>query len=156
MNVLGTGEREAAGRLDARGPSSVLRYDDASVLRAREESRVRLGIMRTKAVPRCVGAVMLATFASAVLVAASSAAPARALATGAHQPRSFTHNQYVRWYSRAVIGKTSIGVLRSWPPPYQSYHDTYRHRCYEWDDKGRALYNLCFDAKGILTLKVIE
>jgi hypothetical protein len=50
----------------------------------------------------------------------------------------------------------SIGDLHAWPPPYQTFTDQYRQQCYEWWDKGYALYNLCFSKSGVLKLKTIE
>jgi hypothetical protein len=72
------------------------------------------------------------------------------------QPKTLSHAKYAELFARARIGKTRISVLKKWPPPYQRYADQYGQRCYEWEDVGRALYNLCFKPSGVLALKVIE
>jgi hypothetical protein len=54
-------------------------------------------------------------------------------------------------FRSTTVKKTSIGILRKWPKPYQVYHDQFSDRCYEWKS-GRLLYNLCFK-NGLLALK---
>jgi hypothetical protein len=75
--------------------------------------------------------------------------------SGLH-PSSFTDAQYKQAFAKTVVGKTTTSALAQWPKPYQSYHDQYNHRCYEWNDPGHALYNLCFKPSGILAIKVVE
>jgi hypothetical protein len=66
-----------------------------------------------------------------------------------------SHQQYAQLFANTQIQKTQISVLKLWPKPYQIYHDSYRHRCYEWWDKGAALYSLCFGKNGTLVNKDI-
>ena len=86
----------------------------------------------------------------------TSAASTTAAAMPKTHPSSFTDQQYAQAFAKAVVGKTTTSALAEWPPPYQTYHDQYNHRCYEWNDAGKALYNLCFKPSGVLALKVIE
>ena len=71
-------------------------------------------------------------------------------------PASFSDAQYQHAFANTVVGKTTTTALAEWPPPYQSYRDQYNHHCYEWDDVGHALYNLCFKPSGVLALKAVE
>lgn len=59
--------------------------------------------------------------------------------------------RFAALYRTMTVGKTRIDVLARWPKPYQSYHDQFDHRCYEWK-AGRRLYNLCFK-QDLLALK---
>jgi hypothetical protein len=121
-------------------------------------TKILIGVVLGIAVLAAVGTILATSSWSGSGDAAgvgSSATSATPVASGAH-PRSFTHSQYARSFALATIGKTSLSVLDSWPPPYQTYHDEYLQRCFEWYDRGRALYNLCFKANGILALKIIE
>lgn len=72
------------------------------------------------------------------------------------EPGGLTDAQYVQLFTHMVVGKTTTKILSSWPKPYQKYLDQFGHHCYEWYDKPRALYNLCFTAKGVLVAKNIE
>jgi hypothetical protein len=89
--------------------------------------------------------------------------------TGGHGPRAsgtttgstalprLSHAAYAELYRSATIGKTTTSVLARWPkPPYQRYHSGSGLLCYEWFDKPVALYNLCFNSKGVLEDKAIE
>ena len=68
-----------------------------------------------------------------------------------------SHAAYAKLYKSAVIGQTTSAVLKQWPnPPYQRYHSGSGLQCYEWWDKPVALYNLCFNGKGVLEDKAIE
>jgi hypothetical protein len=68
-----------------------------------------------------------------------------------------SHAAYARLYHAAVLGQTTSAVLKQWPsPPYQRYHSGSGLLCYEWWDKPVALYNLCFNGKGLLEDKAIE
>jgi hypothetical protein len=68
-----------------------------------------------------------------------------------------SHDAYARLYGAATLGKTTTNVLNRWPkPPYQRYRSGSGLLCYEWFDKPVALYNLCFNGKGVLTDKAIE
>jgi hypothetical protein len=73
---------------------------------------------------------------------------------GDTEEATLTHQQYAELFANAQIQKTKISVLDQWPKPYQTYHDSYQHQCYEWWDKGAALYSLCFQ-KGTLVNKDI-
>ena len=86
--------------------------------------------------------------------------------SGSSHPRGSTaptptsqlsHAAYARLYRSATLGKTTTDVLSRWPkPPYQRYHSGSGLLCYEWFDKPVALYNLCFNGKGVLEDKAIE
>jgi hypothetical protein len=103
-----------------------------------------------------LGAVALvATAAGCGGDSSSSSTGATTTAQAASQPKSFTNAQYQRAFSIAKVGKTSIAVIKTWPPPYQHYTDQYGQQCYEWNDVGQALYNMCFKKNGLLALKVI-
>ena len=119
---------------------------------ASKRTKILIGVALGVVVVAVVGAVLATT--SGDKKPRSSAASSAPVA-GLH-PQSFTHSQYARSFALATIGKTSVSVLDRWPPPYQTYHDEYLQRCYEWNDKGHALYNLCFKANGILALKILE
>lgn len=70
---------------------------------------------------------------------------------------ALSHASYAKLYHSATLGKTTTTVLKQWPnPPYQRYHSGSGLLCYEWWDKPVALYNLCFNAKGVLEDKAIE
>jgi hypothetical protein len=77
------------------------------------------------------------------------------LTGGAKSSPAPSHRAFAALYHRAVIRKTRIGVLEEWPPPYQTFHDQYQHRCFQWWDKPVALYVLCFK-NGLLIDKAIE
>lgn len=77
--------------------------------------------------------------------------------TTAASTGSLSHASYARLYHAARLGKTTTAVLKQWPsPPYQRYHSGSGLLCYEWWDKPVALYNLCFNGKGVLEDKAIE
>jgi hypothetical protein len=59
--------------------------------------------------------------------------------------------RYAALFQTMEPKRTRIGILTKWPKPYQSYHDQFGDRCYEWK-AGRTLYNLCFK-DGVLALK---
>ncbi len=85
--------------------------------------------------------------AAAVLVLALVVGVAVALTTGGKAAPPPSHQAYAQLFANASIGQTTIGVLDDWPKPYQTYHDSYKHQCYEWWDKPIVLYSLCFDRK---------
>ena len=62
------------------------------------------------------------------------------------------HRDYAALFGSAVVRQTKISYLKQWPKPYQTYHDSYQHECYEWYDKPIALYSLCFK-NGLLVNK---
>ncbi|MBV8080575.1 MAG: hypothetical protein JO186_09415 [Actinobacteria bacterium] len=67
---------------------------------------------------------------------------------------TLSHQEYATLFADAQVLHTKITVLNDWPRPYQTYHDGYMHRCYEWWDKPLYLYNLCFDRyTGVLVNK---
>ena len=66
------------------------------------------------------------------------------LTNGSSEPAPPTHQAYQQLFTSAVVRQTRIAVLDKWPKPYQTYHDSYKHQCYEWWDKPVALYSLCF------------
>jgi hypothetical protein len=76
------------------------------------------------------------------------------LTRGSSEPAPPTHQAYAALFASTQISITKISVLKNWPKPYQIYHDSYQHQCYEWWDKGAALYSLCFK-KGTLVNKDI-
>jgi hypothetical protein len=76
------------------------------------------------------------------------------LTSGDKEPPPLSHQAYAELFAGAQISITKISVLKNWPKPYQIYHDSYQHQCYEWWDKGAALYSLCFK-KGTLVNKDI-
>lgn len=77
--------------------------------------------------------------------------------TGTNASSKLSHAAYAHLYEAATIGKTTDAVLDKWPkPPYQRYHSGSGLLCYEWYDKPVALYNLCFNGKGVLQDKAIE
>lgn len=80
---------------------------------------------------------------------------AQSSTTGAAEP-VLSHAAYARLYDSAIRGKTTSAVLARWPKPYQRYHSGSGLLCYEWFDKPVALYNLCFNGKGVLQDKAIE
>ena len=61
---------------------------------------------------------------------------------GAKPPPS--HEEYALLFRTAARRQSQSAVLKRWPEPYNTYHDGGGNRCYEWFDKGVALYNLCF------------
>lgn len=96
--------------------------------------------------------VAVAALVGVGIYLSTSSSPAR----GTARPASFTHAQYVHMFALAKVGHMSIGAISAWPPPYQTYHDQYGQRCFEWNDVGHALDNLCFKPNGELALKVEE
>ncbi len=70
-----------------------------------------------------------------------------ALTTRGKTAAAPSHQAYAQLFANAAIGQTNTGTLKNWPKPYQTYHDAYKHQCYEWWDKPIALYSLCFDNK---------
>ena len=46
-----------------------------------------------------------------------------------------SHQAYAQLFANAAIGQTNTGALKNWPKPYQTYHDAYKHQCYEWWDE---------------------
>lgn len=58
---------------------------------------------------------------------------------------------YAALFASLEVGKTTIGILKKWPKPYQDYHDQFGEHCYEWK-AARLLYDLCFK-KNVLALK---
>ena len=97
--------------------------------------------------------------AAALVAVAAAVGLAVAFTSGSSSHRRqaivFTHDDYVRAFMNATVGKMRVGEISSWPKPYQTFTDQYRHQCYEWWDKGHALLNLCFK-KGLLALKATE
>jgi hypothetical protein len=75
--------------------------------------------------------------------------------SSAGRPQAFSHEQYVTSFTNALPGKMAVEDLEAWPPPYNKFMNQYRQQCYEWFDKGYALYDLCFD-HGLLRFKAIE
>jgi hypothetical protein len=87
----------------------------------------------------------------------SSSGSHHATTTTAAATGGLSHASYARLYHEATLGQTTTAVLKQWPnPPYQRYHSGSGLVCYEWWDKPVALYNLCFDKKGVLEDKAIE
>jgi hypothetical protein len=66
-----------------------------------------------------------------------------------------SHQEYAKLFANALLRQTKISYLDKWPEPYQVYHDSYQHRCYEWWDKPILLYSLCFGNNGVLVNKDI-
>jgi hypothetical protein len=90
------------------------------------------------------------------LSSGGSSHPPATTATSSTSPQ-LSHAAYARLYESAELGKTTTAVLSRWPkPPYQRYPSGSGLLCYEWYDKPVALYNLCFNAKGVLQDKAIE
>ena len=85
--------------------------------------------------------------AGAVLVVALVVGVTVALTTGGTAAKPVTHQQYAQLFANAEIQRTKLRVLSTWPKPYQTYHDAYLNRCYEWWDNPIAIYSLCFDRK---------
>jgi len=85
----------------------------------------------------------------------TAATTTQATSTGA-EPAALTDAQYIELFAQTKVGTTTTKILSSWPKPYQTYLDQFGHHCYEWYDKPRALYNLCFTVKGVLVAKQIE
>jgi hypothetical protein len=82
---------------------------------------------------------------AAVVVVAVAAGLAVWLTTGNDDNGpQLTHRDYAALFGSAVVHQTKISFLERWPKPYQTYHDSYKHQCYEWWDKPIALYSLCF------------
>jgi len=87
----------------------------------------------------------------------SGHSPARESAGPPPRTGTLSHAAYAKLYNSAVLGQTTSAVLKQWPsPPYQRYHSGSGLLCYEWWDKPVALYNLCFNGKGVLEDKAIE
>jgi hypothetical protein len=66
------------------------------------------------------------------------------LATRGSSEPQLDHRQFAALFGGAVLHQTTIDYIKKWPKPYQIYHDSYQHQCYEWYDKPIALYSLCF------------
>jgi hypothetical protein len=81
---------------------------------------------------------------AAVVVVAAVAGSAVALTTGKSGEKTLNHREYAVLFATAALHKTKIDFIDQWPKPYQTYHDSYQHQCYEWWDKPRVLYSLCF------------
>ncbi len=138
------------------------RYDGAGARSiGRRTEWVTLATKRAKIILGVTVLVVAVIVAVVVALLTTSSSP-RSTTTGSQaagggsRPSSFTHAQYTRSFALATIGKMPISALDQWPAPYQSYHDQYGQRCYEWNDVGHALFNLCFSKKGLLAIKVIE
>jgi hypothetical protein len=81
---------------------------------------------------------------AALAVVALAVGLTLAFTGGSKEPPPPSHQAYAALFADTQIQITKISVLKNWPKPYQIYHDSYRHNCYEWWDKGAALYSLCF------------
>jgi hypothetical protein len=79
-----------------------------------------------------------------VVVVAIAAALGGWLATRGSSEPQLNHRAYAALFGSAVVHQTKIDFIKKWPKPYQIYHDSYQHQCYEWYDKPIALYSLCF------------
>ncbi len=79
-----------------------------------------------------------------VAVVAVAAGLATWLVTRDSSKPQLTHRDYAALFGSAVVRQTKIAFIKQWPKPYQIYHDSYQHQCYEWYDKPIALYSLCF------------
>jgi len=98
--------------------------------------------------------VKLIILAAVVVAAARGVGLTLWLTSGSNASASTSHQDYARLFADASIMHTKITVLDKWPKPYQTYHDAYFHKCYEWWDKPLFLYNLCFDrTSGVLVNK---
>lgn len=75
--------------------------------------------------------------------------------TSSSAPQPLTHGGYVQLYLATTVGKTRLDtVLDTWPnPPAQDFHDGVGHRCLEWVDSTKTLYDMCFDKAGTLVRK---
>ena len=83
--------------------------------------------------------------AAAVLVVALVVGVTVAITTGGTSAKTLTHEQYAQLFANADVRRTKVGVLSDWPKPYQTYHDAFMNRCFEWWDNPIAIYSLCFD-----------
>jgi hypothetical protein len=74
------------------------------------------------------------------------------LTAGGNRP-VLTHVAYARLFARAIVRETRIGVLDQWPkPPYQTFGDNFGNQCFEWFDRPKVVYTLCFK-NGLLAIK---
>jgi hypothetical protein len=86
---------------------------------------------------------LLVVLAIVVVVAVAAGVSAWLATRGSSEPQ-LTHRDYAALFGSAVVHQTKIAFIKKWPKPYQVYHDSYQHQCYEWYDKPIALYSLCF------------
>src|SRR4051794_16169137 len=98
--------------------------------------------------------IQIAAGVAVLVLAGLAVGPTLAFTGGGESEKTLTHGEYASLFADARIQITKISVLEQWPKPYQIYHDSYQHQCYEWWDKGAALYSLCFK-KGTLVNKDI-
>ena len=67
---------------------------------------------------------------------------------GRGEPKSLSHDDYMRIWRETRIGDAMDDTLARWPKdPYQHYRDNLQDDCYEWRDGRRYIYNLCFTAR---------
>jgi hypothetical protein len=88
----------------------------------------------------------------------ATAAALVALAVAPVGAAAVPHATYTKLYKAAIVGKSKIAIVKSWPRPiYQNYHDGTGNHCFEWIERGPnksvGLYDLCFSKKGILASK---
>jgi hypothetical protein len=122
--------------------------------------RIRGGRWSTTQIALAAGVVLVVVGLSVGLplgLRSSSHHAAAASSGSTARTGNLSHAAYAKLYHSAVLGHTTSAVLKEWPsPPYQRYHSGSGLVCFEWWDKPVALYNLCFNSKGVLEDKAIE
>jgi hypothetical protein len=90
-----------------------------------------------------------ALLAMAVLVIVALAAGLTVWLTRDENKPATAPVRYSQLFQQAVVGKTTVRVLDTWPkPPYQTYHDNNDNRCYEWTTQRPPCSTTCASSTG--------